>query len=92
MKLGLSIYKGADITENILHDPGRFPAVLTDTAAMMGIGAHSDNLSAQFFETAQIFRPRQVLSAAVQAAGIEFHANALVCQYLHDLIGLFQGN
>ena len=89
MKLGLSIYKGADITEDILHDSGRFPAVLTDTVTMMGIGAHSNNLSAQFFEAAQVFRPRQILAASVQTAGIELHTNTLVHQDLHDLIGHF---
>ena len=89
MKLGLSIRKGADIAEDVLHDPGRFPAVLTDTIGMVSIGAHSDDLTAQFFEAAQVLRTRQVLTAAVQAAGIELHADALVCQYLHDLIGYF---
>jgi hypothetical protein len=46
MKPGFSAFKGADIPKDLLHEPAGFFAVLPHPVAMVGIGAHRDDLAA----------------------------------------------
>ena len=79
MEPGFSMVKCADISEDILNDFAAFSAVLAYPVGMMGIRAHRDDLTAQFFKPAQILHPRQIVAAAIQAAGIgmEFNTSGL---------------
>lgn len=50
MEYGLSVFKGADMAEDILYDPAGLKAILTHAIVGVGIGTHGDDVAAQVFE------------------------------------------
>ena len=88
--------EGADIAKDILKNPAGIMGILSHPAAGMGIGAHGDNFTAQFFEAAEDIGRGEKITAAVHAAGIHFQTLALCNQYPENFIDdfpvLFVGN
>ena len=54
MENRLSVFKGADISENFLEDGHGTVSILADTDGVVRIRSHGHNLAAQLLETAQI--------------------------------------
>ena len=89
VKLGFSFCKCTHIAEDILHRPGSLRAILPNAAAVVGIGANRDDLTAQFFESAQVLQPRQKGTAGIHATGIELYSLPFRHQNPEDLIHHF---
>ena len=86
MKLGFSIRKCADIAEDLPYQLHSFRAILPNTVAVVGIGAHCDDLTAQFFESAKVIPIRQKSAATLQSAGIDLDSLSLLDQDTKNLI------
>ena len=57
---GLPVFKGADITEDFSQHSAGFEGILADPLAVVGIGTHGDDFTAQFLEPAENVRSGQV--------------------------------
>ena len=82
MEDGLPIFEGTHMAENILQNLAGFKGILAHPVGLVGIGADSDDLAAQFFKTPENIRRGQIAAAAVYAAGVHFHALSLGSQNL----------
>ena len=50
MEHGAAVFKGADMAENFLQHLANLKGILTHPIGTVGIGAHGDDLTAQFPE------------------------------------------
>ena len=89
MKYRLAVFKGADITEDILQHIAGIGGILSHPVAAVGVGADGDDFSSQFLKATEIVRRGQEPATAVYTAGIHLQALPLPNQGLQDFFCQF---
>ena len=89
MENWLSVFKGADISKNVLQNVQRLAAVLPNPACGVGIGADGDDFTAQLPEAAEEVCGGQKTAAAVNATGVDFQPKPFPSQLPQNFIGNF---
>ena len=77
MEDGLTVFKGADIAEDLPKNVAGFKAVLSHPVRAVGIGSDGDDLTAQLLKPPEVVRCGQESAAAVLAAGVQFQTLSL---------------